>query len=112
LSGVESMRVRFDLLGPGGVEIDDVRVFDLAFDADERGWLARQAARIDHRSKQGDVGGALLALEGHWPVFLETFVDDEAVAAVARRADTTTDAAPAKDERRQGVVDRIRGWWR
>jgi len=112
VSGVESMRVRFDLLGPGGVEIDDVRVFDLAFDADERGWLARQAARIDHRSKQGDVGGALLALEGHWPVFLETFVDDEAVAAVARRADTTTDAAPAKDERRQGVVDRIRGWWR
>lgn len=111
-TGIESMRVRFDLLGPGGVEIDDVRVFDLAFDAEERGWLARQAARIDHRFKQGDVGGALVALEEHWPTFLQTFVAEEAVAALARRTEPVPQPEPAKAAERQGMLDRVRGWWR
>jgi hypothetical protein len=109
---VESLRVRFDLLGPGGVEIDDVRVFDLAFDAEQRGRLAKQVARIDHRFKQGDVGAALVALEDHWPTFLETFIDDAAVATVARQA--APEARPAEPEAppRQGMLDRLRGWWR
>jgi hypothetical protein len=110
---VESLRVRFDLLGPGGVEIDDVRVFDLAFDAEQRGRLAMQLARIDHGFKRGDVGAALVALEDHWPVFLETFIDEATVAALVRQAAPPQDApaAPAA-EPRQGMVDRLRGWWR
>ncbi|MFM8414590.1 MAG: hypothetical protein ACKOCX_07690 [Planctomycetota bacterium] len=110
---VESMRVRFDLLGPGSVEIDDVRVFDLAFDADQRGQLAKQVARIDHRFKQGDVGGALVALEGHWPAFLEAFVSDDDVAAVVRQAPPVTPrVAEPPAEPRQGMLERVRGWWR
>lgn len=113
VDSVESMRVRFDLLGPGSVEIDDVRVFDLAFDADQRGRLAKQVARIDHRFRQGDVGAALVTLAGHWPAFLETFVDDDDVAAVVRQrapAPPATGEPPA--EPRQGMLDRVRGWWR
>ncbi len=110
---VDSMRVRFDLLGPGGVQIDDVRVFDLAFDENERNSLAKEIARIDHQFKNGDVGGALVGLEGHWPAFLAAFVSDEAVAAmVRRRAGPVAEAAdqpPA--EERQGALDRFRGWW-
>ncbi len=109
---VESLRVRFDLLGPGGVQIDDVQVFDLAFDEAQRGDIARQVARIDHRIKTGDVGGALLDLEGHWPAFLEAFISDDAVAARALAEEEPQAAAstPAPEER-QGMFDRLRGWW-
>jgi len=111
-TSVESLRVRFDLLGPGGVQIDEVRVFDLAFDETQRGDIARQVARIDHRIKAGDVGGALLDLEGHWPAFLEAFVSDDAVAARARAEDEPQAATPApQPEARQGMFDRLRGWW-
>jgi hypothetical protein len=49
---VESLRVRFDLLGPGSVQLDDVRVFDLAFDEDQRNQIAQTLARIDHRARR------------------------------------------------------------
>jgi hypothetical protein len=110
---VESMRVRFDLLGPGGVQIDDVSVYDLAFDETERNNLAQEIARIDHRFKQGEVGAALLGLAGHWPAFLEAFVSDEAVAARERLRSPPAAAAggPPPPERRQGALDRFRSWW-
>lgn len=109
---VESLRVRFDLLGPGSVQIDGIRVFDLAFDEAQRGHIARQVARIDHRMKVGDVGGALLDLEEHWPAFLEAFVSDDAVMARARAEKAPEAAAPTREpEPRQGMFDRLRGWW-
>ena len=110
---VESMRVRFDLLGPGGVQIDDVRVYDLAFDETERTSLAQDIARIDHRFKQGDFGAAIVGLSGHWPAFLEAFVSDDAVAARARlqAAPPAAAVSPPVPERRQGALDRFRGWW-
>jgi hypothetical protein len=112
-NSVESLRVRFDLLGPGGVQIDDVSVYDLAFDETERNSLAKEIARIDHQFKQGDVGGALTGLQGHWPAFLESFVSDEAVAARARLRAAAAAVQPVTTpaEKRQGVLDRFRGWW-
>jgi hypothetical protein len=109
---IDSLRVRFDLLGPGGVQIDDVRIFDLAFDASQRGRLAQQIAGLSHRFNQGDVGAALVGLEGHWPMFLETFVSDAAVAAVLPQppAPSPTDPAPPAAPR-QGMTDRLRSWW-
>lgn len=109
-AAIESLRVRFDLLGPGGVQIDDVRVFDLAFDATQRAGIATRIAAVSHRFAQGDVGAALVGLDGHWPQFLEAFVSDEQVAAVARRTPTPAPAQP-QPEPRQGMVDRLRGWW-
>lgn len=109
---VESLRVRFDLLGPGNVQIDEVRVYDLAFDESQRSDIAKTLARIDHQFKAGDVGGAIIDLEGHWPAFLEAFVSDAAVAARQEVAEPQTAVAPAPpDEPRQGMLDRFRGWW-
>jgi len=109
-TALESVRVRFDLLGPGAVQIDDVRVFDLAFDAAQRGGIATRIAALSRRFGQGDVGAALIGLDGPWPEFLETFVSDEQVAAVARQAPSPAPARP-QAEPRQGMVDRLRGWW-
>jgi len=111
---IESLRVRFDLLGPGGVEIDEVRVFDLAFDEKQRNALASQVARIDHRFRQGDVGAALAGLETHWPLLLETLVDDTRLATLVRHQAAAVEdpAEPPPAAERQGMFDRLRGWWR
>ncbi len=74
--GLESLRVRFDLLGPGSVEIDDVRLFDLAFDESQRVELTRLITGLDQRLAADDVGGCLVALDGHWPRYLEAFVSE------------------------------------
>ena len=102
--------MRFDLLGPGGVQIDDVRVFDLAFDASQRGRLATRIAALSHRFSQGELGAALVGLDGHWPEFLETFVNDDTLAAVAERAPEPVQPAPPPAPR-QGMIDRLQGWW-
>ena len=109
-TAIESLRVRFDLLGPGGVQIDDVRVFDLAFDASQRGRLATRIAALSHRFSQGELGAALVGLDGHWPEFLETFVNDDTLAAVAERAPEPVQPAPPPAPR-QGMIDRLQGWW-
>ncbi len=86
-AGLESLRVRFDLLGPGTVEIDEVRLFDLAFDEAQRVQLTRMLTMLDQRLAADDVGGCLIDLSGHWPRYLEAFVPEQsAVEAAAKEA--------------------------
>jgi hypothetical protein len=96
-AGLDSLRVRFDLLGPGSVEIDEVRLFDLAFDESQRVQLTRMLTGLDQRLAADDVGGCLVDLAGHWPRYLETFVPEqsvvEAAAQEAAAAKTTTGRA-------------------
>lgn len=80
--GLESLRVRLDLLGPGTVQVDDVRVFDLAFDEPQRVQLSRLLALLEQRLAADDLGSCVLALDSHWPRFLAMHVPlDEAGAA-------------------------------
>lgn len=86
-TGLESLRVRFDLLGPGSVEIDEVRLFDMAFDESQRVQLTRMLTVLDQRLAADDVGGCLVDLAGHWPRYLEAFVPEQsAVEAAAKEA--------------------------
>jgi hypothetical protein len=113
--GLESLRVRLDLLGPGSVQIDGVRVFDLAFDESQRVQLSRRLATMDERLAAGDAGACLVELEGYWPRFLAEHVSDEAVAAVreavARQEGSAPPAPAATPARSGGVLDRVRRWW-
>lgn len=74
VDGLESLRVRFDLMGPGSVQIDDVRVFGLAFDEPQRTRLSGLIAEADQRLAAGDVGGCALLLDSFWPCFLVAHV--------------------------------------
>ena len=114
---VESLRVRFDLLGPGRVQIDDLRVFDLAFDESQRSQITTAVSVLDHQRSSGDLGGCVVGLDGYWPAFLESFVTDAALAA-AKASRTAVPVAPvapdpAAPEERQagGMFDRFKGWW-
>jgi hypothetical protein len=113
--GLESLRVRFDLLGPGSIEIDGVRVFDLAFDESQRVQLSRQLSVMEQRLAADDLGSCLVELDTYWPRFLGTFISDDAVAAVredtlrATGGPTQPPAPPA--ERSGSMFDRVRRWW-
>jgi hypothetical protein len=97
--GLESLRVRFDMLGPGSVEIDDVRLFDLAFDESQRVQLTRLLTGLDQRLAADDVGGCLVQLDGHWPRYLEAFVP-ERIAAVAEPPKAKTSRV------------KVKNWWK
>lgn len=72
--GLESLRVRLDLLGPGAVQVDGIRVFDLAFDERQRVQLTRMLADVEQRLAADDVGRCVLALDSYWPKFLAMHV--------------------------------------
>ena len=114
--GLESLRVRFDLLGPGGVQVDGVRVFDLAFDESQRVQLTRRLSGMQERVVAGDIGTSLIELNGYWPRFLAEYVSDDAVATAQATAlqakNGPTPIAPAQPPERSGsVFDRVRRWW-
>ena len=113
--GLESLRVRFDLLGPGSVEIDGVRVFDLAFDESQRVQLSRRLSVMEQRLAAGDLGSCLIELDTYWPHFLAAFVSDDAVAALREdslRAPGGAAQPPVSPTERSGsMFDRVRRWW-
>lgn len=108
--GLDALRVRLDLLGPGTVEVDDARVFDLAFDESQRVRLSKILALAEQRWAAGDVGGCLLELDGPWPRFLRSRVaaPPAEVAVDAPQQGSAPDGAAAP---RSGVIDRVRRWW-
>jgi hypothetical protein len=131
--GMESLRVRLDLLAGGTVQVDDVRIFDLAFDESQRVQLSKVLALADHHLASGDLGACVLDLDSHWPRFLDAFVTDDAAdrAALAagigaRRgagvdaeegrargsAETAADAKAGADRTRTGFLDQVRRWWK
>ena len=115
--GVESLRVRLDLLSGGSVQIDDVRVFDLAFDESQRVQLSKMLALVDHHLAAGEWGACLGELDTHWPEFLRAFVP--AASSPAAVADAPPPAgqnaglekAAPQPAPRTSVLERVRRWW-
>ncbi len=118
--GLETMRVRLDLLAGGAVQLDEVRVFDLAFDEAERSRLSRALSGVEMHRAAGDLGAAAVALDGSWARSLDAFVTDEAAEralqarAAADGSATTTGATPgpAAETARGGFLDQVRRWWK
>ncbi|MEI6240184.1 MAG: hypothetical protein WCR51_07330 [Planctomycetia bacterium] len=110
--GLDSLRVRLDLLGPGAVEIDEVRVFDLAFDESQRVRLSKILSTAEERSATGDVGACLVELDGPWPRFLLSRVTAvPADVAAGTGSETHGDGQSPAQPARSGVIDRMRRWW-
>ena len=80
---LSELRLRFDMLTPGVVWIDDVSVFDRAFTLDEQKELAKIIALADLQLRDGDVRACYHTLSGYWPRYVEQVVPD-GVVRVAR----------------------------
>lgn len=111
----ESLRLRFDMLGPGVVEIDELEVYDLVFNQEQQNELHGVLNKMEKELADGSTARVLSRLEGYWPRFLQAAVSDEQSERVARRI-------ARREERRMKVEDeaaeeddgffgRVRSWW-
>lgn len=73
-TGLTDLRIAIDLMGKGKVWIDDVQVFDLWFDQNERTELLKAIGMADLSLGKGEVGKCERFLNGYWPEFLRRYV--------------------------------------
>ncbi|MEN6450841.1 MAG: hypothetical protein ABFC96_10135, partial [Thermoguttaceae bacterium] len=107
LEGMTAMRVRFDLMGPGEVWIDDVQVYSLAFNRTEMVELSKLIALADVKLKQREIGDCLHLLEGYWPRFLEENVPLTAGATQPETARAKPPESRPKPSERTGWYNRL-----
>ena len=104
--GVQQLRFRIDLNGPGSLSIDDVQLFGLVFDKSEMTQLSSIIALGDFQLDQNQLGDCQYELDGYWPRFLKANVPlPPPVAAIPPPADTPP---PDKAAAKPGVVDRVK----
>jgi len=123
-SGLTDLRVAIDLMGPGEVWIDDVQVFDLWFDKNERNELLKKIALANFYLGNGELAQCDLVLRGYWPEFLRRYVPiDESQAAELADARRTApgdepatvdnaDAAPSWLKRMVPKPPKLPTWFR
>ncbi|MEK6249929.1 MAG: hypothetical protein N2C12_17215, partial [Planctomycetales bacterium] len=70
LSELSDMQVRFDLMGPGEVWIDDIEVSDLRFSDNERKEMTRILTQAHFAAGSGKLSECHRILQGYWPRFL------------------------------------------
>ncbi len=113
LEGLSRLRVRFDLIGRGDVWIDDVQLFDLAFNESELRALYKLITLANVTLQNGQVGDCMKLLEGYWPRFLVQHVPlaaDASGGAVAVKPEQPPPAAdnPASPPPQTGFMDRVK----
>jgi hypothetical protein len=113
LEGLSQLRVRFDLMGEGEVWVDDVQLFDLAFNESELRALYKLITTASATLQNGQVSDCMRLLESYWPRFLMENVPlgPAAPAELAARPDDSRSPAAAPKEKEpppSGWLDRVR----
>ncbi len=96
LEGLSPLHVRFDLMGQGEVWVDDVQLFDLAFNEPELRALYKLITLADVTLQNGQIGDCMKLLDGYWPRFLVEHVP-LAVEPPAGTIAAKPDEPPAAD---------------
>jgi hypothetical protein len=116
-SGLTDLRIGFDLMGEGDVWIDEVQVFDLWFEENERNELLKSIATADLQADGGNLAESQAFLRSYWPSFLRRHIDlPEAPPATASAGNSPMSAAetaralpPAKPAS-PSMTDRLKSW--
>jgi hypothetical protein len=117
LDGLSDLQLRFDLLGPGEVWLDDIGLGPLDFSDRERAQLLMLLTPAKAKLERGEVSECLALLDGYWPRFLAAHVPLPA-ATISRSIEPPRPAPPAPaspPQRSAGLLDRMKGWlpaWR
>ena len=96
---LSELHVGFDLMGPGEVLIDDVQVFDIWLNADQRNLLKLNSSQLGAKlaAPRYDVGDCHMFLSGYWPKFLQRHLkEDGPIDRVAAKPEET-DPAPSNE---------------
>jgi glycosyl hydrolase family 10 len=112
LDKLSQLRLRFDLMGPGDVWIDDVVLRDLDFDErPERPALLKIVSPADNMFKVGHYGDCIRLLESYWPRFLVANVPAAAATVTRKNLVPTPPAAtpPKENEESPGLFGRLKG---
>jgi hypothetical protein len=107
LQGLTELQIGFDLMSAGEVWIDDVQLYDLWFQENERDSLLKTIALADFQIQEGKVGDALQFTEGYWPQFLRRHV---AIENTRMATLPTTPAPTPGPSGRNGMFDGVRRW--
>lgn len=108
LEGLSQLSMRFDLIGPGAVWIDDVQLFDLAFSKQEVNSLTKLLQWAHVTLQNGKVGDCMRLLDGYWPQFLEENVPLR--SRLARRSDPSAPPPAETPQDSPGFMDRMKGF--
>ena len=112
LHGLSKLRLRFDLMGPGQVWIDDVVLRDLDFDGlPERPALLRIVSPAENMFELGQIADCIQLLESYWPRFLVDNVPAASVSVTRKnRVSIPPPAAkpPKEDQKSPGVFSRLK----
>lgn len=111
--GLTELQVGIDLVGEGEVWIDDVQVFDLWFQENERDALLKNIALADFQLQSGKFADCHRFVEGYWPQFLKRNVplDAPRVASLVERPQLKPPAAPPVEPApSNGSLDQVRRW--
>jgi len=77
-SDLTNLRIGFDLMGPGHVQIDDVQIYDRWFDEQDAAALTQQFALASyHLKNKGDLKGCREVLEQYWARFFYEYFPDK-----------------------------------
>lgn len=110
LDSLSALQIRFDLLGPGEVWIDNVQLCDLAFNKQELVEMFRLISPADVKLRNGQVADCIRLLEGYWARFLVDRVPPAAVPITRHPAPKPPAAPPepAREPPRTGLLERLR----
>ena len=112
LEGLENLRIGFDLMGPGVVWIDEVRLNSLEFSAGEQQELNFIVAELDQGLRQKRYADCLQNLNRFWPRYLEEHVTAASqVAHLQRWSDTPRPSPPSPTKRSKKdatMLDRVK----
>jgi Glycosyl hydrolase-like 10 len=118
LEGMTSLQARFDLMGPGEVWVDDVKLCNLAFSLPEIIELSKLITLADTKLRNGQVYDCMHLLEGYWPRFLdenvrlpvENTIPSKPAAGLADQPATTPSAEepPTQNSDRTGWLNRMK----
>ena len=108
LEGLAGLQVRFDLMGPGEVWVDDVQLFDMAFGENESKELCKLIMLANSKLEDGQLGDCMRFLDGYWPRFLEEHV--AVTPAVVRNPPPRRASSAEEESQRTGLFSGLKGF--
>ena len=106
LDALSAIRLRFELLGPGEVWIDDVQLCELYFERPEHLALLRLITPAHVQLQNNQISDCLRLLDGYWPRFLMEHV--QVAETPAPRRTENGDSAPTDPEQAASLLDRLK----